>query len=81
MKCRSDNLQIGFTSPMYRGINPFAKEKPQPKRNPIGFVHFGEPEEEPRSDWEYRQLIAEWEDDEPEICDDILISSDEMPPF
>jgi hypothetical protein len=41
-------LQIGFTSPMLRE-DRFAKDEPKRKRNPIGFVHFGEPEEEPRS--------------------------------
>ena len=41
-------LQLGFTSPMWRPADPFAKE-PRKQRNPIGFVHFGEPEEEPRS--------------------------------
>jgi hypothetical protein len=35
-------LQIGFTSPMFRDWPARL-----PKRNPIGFVHFGEPEEEP----------------------------------
>jgi hypothetical protein len=41
-------LQLGYTSPMWRAADPFAKE-PRKKREPIGFVHFGEPEEEPCS--------------------------------
>ena len=40
------DLPIGFTSPMFRS---YWLDKPQRKRNPIGFVYFGEPEEEPRS--------------------------------
>jgi len=40
------SLQIGYTSPMWR---PFAKAEPSKRREPIGFVHFGQPEEEPRS--------------------------------
>jgi hypothetical protein len=35
------DLQIGFTSPMFRDWPARL-----PKRNPIGFVHFGQPEEE-----------------------------------
>jgi len=42
-------LQLGYTSPMVRE-DLFAKDKsPKKKRHPIGFVHFGESEEEPRS--------------------------------
>ena len=39
--------QIGFISSFqeYR----WHKDEPKRKRNPIGFVHFGEPEEEPGS--------------------------------
>jgi hypothetical protein len=40
------DLPIGFISPMFRS---YRLDEPQRKRNPIGFVHFGEPEEEPRS--------------------------------
>jgi len=48
-------LQLGYTSPMVR---EFANK--QPKRNPIGFVHFGEPEEEPRSYLdEYIQMLED----------------------
>jgi hypothetical protein len=36
------DLQVGFTSPMFRDWPARL-----PKRNPIGFVHFGQPEEEP----------------------------------
>jgi hypothetical protein len=44
-------LQLGYTSPMVReDLFGIAKNKRlKKKRNPIGFVHFGEPEEEPRS--------------------------------
>ena len=41
-------LQLGYTSPMWRPADPFAKE-PRRNREPIGFIHFGEPEEESRS--------------------------------
>jgi hypothetical protein len=41
-------LQLGYTSPMVREF-AIAKDEPKRKREPIGFVHFGEPEEEPRS--------------------------------
>jgi len=40
--------QLGYTSPEWRPADPFAKEPPK-KREPIGFVHFGQVEEEPRS--------------------------------
>jgi hypothetical protein len=43
------DYQIGFTSPSYRENWRRAKDEPKKKRNPIGFVHFGEPEEEPCS--------------------------------
>jgi hypothetical protein len=43
------DLPIGFTSPMFRENRRRAKDQPQRKRNPIGFVHFGPPEEEPHS--------------------------------
>jgi hypothetical protein len=50
---------LGYTSPMWRPADPFAKE-PRRKRHPIGFVHFGEPEEEPRSYLdEYIEAIQE----------------------
>ena len=55
-------LQLGYTSPMVReDIRAIAKNKePKRKRNPIGFVHFGEPEEEPRSYLdEYIEAIQE----------------------
>jgi hypothetical protein len=53
------DLQIGYTSPMVRE-DSFAKHQPQRKRNPIGFVHFGEPEDEPRSYLdEYIEAIQE----------------------
>jgi len=42
-------LQMGYTSPMWRAVAPFSKREPPRKREPIGFVHFGPPEEEPRS--------------------------------
>jgi hypothetical protein len=52
-------LQLGYTSPMWRPADPFKKE-PRKQRNPIGFVHFGEPEEEPRSYLdEYIQFIQD----------------------
>jgi len=41
-------LQLGYTDPMVRSFS-IAKDEPKRKREPIGFVHFGEPEEEPRS--------------------------------
>ena len=51
--------QIGYTSPMWRPADTFSKEPPR-KREPIGFVHFGEPEEEPRSYLdEYIQFILD----------------------
>jgi hypothetical protein len=40
------DLQIGFTSPMFRDW-PARPDKNKPKPEPIGFVHFGQPEEEP----------------------------------
>jgi hypothetical protein len=52
-------LQLGYTSPMVRE-DLFTSAKPKRKRNPIGFVHFGEPEEEPRSYLdEYIQAIED----------------------
>ena len=42
------DLQIGYTSPMVRE-DRFAKAEPKRKRNPIGSVHFGEPEAEART--------------------------------
>jgi hypothetical protein len=44
----TEPFQIGYTSPMFRRYR-LRKDQPKRKRNPIGFVHFGEPEEEPRS--------------------------------
>jgi len=41
--------QIGFVSPLREYLWKRPKDEPKRKRNPIGFVHFGEPEEEPRS--------------------------------
>jgi hypothetical protein len=46
---------------MSREDGRFAKDQPKRKRNPIGFVHFGKPEEEPRTDQEYREMIQQWE--------------------
>jgi hypothetical protein len=46
-------LEMGFTSPLIREDRRlFAKAEQQKKRNPIGFIHFGEPEpeEEPSAD-------------------------------
>jgi hypothetical protein len=40
-------LLVGHISPLREYLR--RKDEPQRKRNPIGFVHFGEPEEEPRS--------------------------------
>jgi hypothetical protein len=37
-----DKLQMGFTSPLWR--DGWSTSYPQPKRRPIGFVHFGEPD-------------------------------------
>ena len=52
-------LQLGYTSPMWRPADPFKKE-PQRKREPIGFIHFGKPEEEPRNYLdEYLQFIED----------------------
>ena len=62
-------LQLGYTSPMVReDLFGIAKDKqPKRKRNPIGFVHFGEPEEEPRSYLneyiEFIQGLEEFDDD------------------
>jgi hypothetical protein len=42
-------LQLGYTSPEFRPADPWAKREPPKKREPIGFVHFGPVEEEPRS--------------------------------
>jgi hypothetical protein len=53
-------LQKGYTSPVFRE-DLFAPDQPRKKRNPIGFVHFWEPEEEPPSDWEYQELMEKWE--------------------
>ena len=56
--------QMGYTSPMWRPADPFAKEPPK-KREPIGFVHFGQPEEQPRSYLdEYIQLVLGADRDE-----------------
>ena len=58
-------LQLGYTSPMVReDLFAIAKDKqPKRKRNPIGFVHFGEPEEEPRSYLdEYIEAIQDLEE-------------------
>ena len=64
MGCMTDEptLQLGYTSPMVReDLFAIAKDKrPKRKREPIGFVHFGEPEEEPRSYLdEYIEAIQE----------------------
>jgi hypothetical protein len=40
-------LLVGYISPLREYVRP--RDEPKRKRNPIGFVHFGEPEEEPRS--------------------------------
>jgi hypothetical protein len=40
-------LLVGYISPLREYLR--RKDEPKRKRNPIGFVHFGEPEEEPRS--------------------------------
>jgi len=40
-------LLVGHISPLREYLR--RKDEPKRKRNPIGFVHFGEPEEEPRS--------------------------------
>jgi hypothetical protein len=64
------DLPIGFISPLQRENRWRTKDEPKRKRNPIGFVHFGEPEEEPRSYLdEYIQLIM---DDGLEEYDDEL---------
>jgi hypothetical protein len=52
--------QLGFTSPVFRENLRRAKDEPKRRRNPIGFVHFGEPEEEPRSYLnEYIQFVMD----------------------
>lgn len=57
--------QIGYTSPMYRPKDPFAKDEPKKKRNPIGFVHFGEPEEDYLDDYVqfYLDGLEEFDDE------------------
>jgi hypothetical protein len=40
-------LLVGYISPLREYLR--RKDEPKRKRNRIGFVHFGEPEEEPRS--------------------------------
>jgi hypothetical protein len=60
------DLQIGFISPLREYLR--REDKPKRKRNPIGFVHFGEPEEEPRSYLdEYIQFIMEGEEHDDEL--------------
>jgi hypothetical protein len=50
-------FQLGYISPMWR---PAFSKEPRKKREPIGFVHFGEPEDEPRSYLdEYLQAIED----------------------
>jgi hypothetical protein len=44
-----DELLVGHISPLREYLWRRPKDEPKRKRNPIGFVHFGEPEEEPRS--------------------------------
>jgi hypothetical protein len=62
--------QLGFISPFRENLRRRAKDEPKPKRNPIGFVHFGEPEEEPCSYLdEYIQLILNGDREE---CEDGL---------
>jgi hypothetical protein len=66
-------LQLGYTSPMVReDLFASAKDKqPKKKRNPIGFVHFGEPEEEPRSYLdEYIQFVLDGDRDD---VDELLV--------
>jgi hypothetical protein len=71
--------QLGYTSPEFRSYRP-RKGEPQRKRNPIGFVHFGEPEEEPRSYLdEYIQLILDGDRDD---VDELLVgftAPDDLP--
>jgi hypothetical protein len=62
--------QLGYTSPSWRPADPFAKEPPR-KREPIGFVHFGDPEEEPRSYLdEYIQFVLNGDRDD---VDELLV--------
>jgi hypothetical protein len=64
---------LDYTFPMVReDLFAMAKDKqPQRKRNPIGSVHFGEPEEEPRSYLdEYIQLILDGDRDD---VDELLV--------
>jgi len=62
--------QLGYTSPSWRPADPFAKEPPR-KREPIGFVHFGGPEEEPRSYLdEYIQFVLNGDRDD---VDELLV--------
>ena len=54
-------LQMGYTSPMYR---EYLRDQPTPKRYTIGFVHFGNRKRNPRPDWEYEQIIKDWEEED-----------------
>jgi|RhiMetdeSRZDD1v2_1073273.scaffolds.fasta_scaffold2236995_1 hypothetical protein len=58
------DLELGFTSPLYRAKDPFAKDEPKKKRNPIGFVHFGEPEEDYLDEYIQFMLNTDIDDDE-----------------
>jgi hypothetical protein len=50
--------QIGCIS-FFREDRRYKDEAPR-KRNPIGFVHFGEPEEEPMySDLDFQQVVMD----------------------
>jgi hypothetical protein len=63
------DYQIGFISPLREYLRR-VKDEPKRKRNPIGFVHFGEPEEEPCSYLdEYIQFVM---DGDCEECEDGL---------
>jgi hypothetical protein len=60
-------LLVGHISPLREYVR--RKDEPKKKREPIGFVHFGEPEEEPRCYLdEYIQFVMEgfeeFDDDE-----------------
>lgn len=55
----SIDYQYGYTSPMYRETR---WPKPGKKRNPIGFVHFGEPEEDYLD--EFMQVVMDGLDDD-----------------
>lgn len=39
--------QMGFTSPLFRAVEPWALPEPPKQRCAIGFIHFGEPEPDP----------------------------------